>query len=254
MDADRGIGLRPLVGLPEQIETAGSVGFDFVEILMRGEFGRSALDAAAARDALADAGVDCLVHLPFGGIDLGSPHEGVREGSRRELETNLDTAAELGARKAVVHPESGADSPEERRRLMAEGVRRLDEYAAGRGVELCAENRPNGYATVHELDHVVADTDTSLVLDTGHARIAGYDEPEMAEFLAEHADRVSHFHLNDTYGRSDDHLPVGAGTTDFEAVFEPLAEAGWSGTMTMETKTVDAAFLELALDTLDAAL
>jgi sugar phosphate isomerase/epimerase len=137
---------------------------------------------------------------------------------------------------------------------MAEGIDRLDAYAADRGIELCAENRPNGYATIHELDHVAADTDASLVIDTGHARIAGYDEADMAAFLAEHTDRVSHFHLNDTYGRSDDHLPVGAGTIDFEAVFEPLAAADWSGTMTMETKTVDAAFLELGLDTLDAAL
>ena len=254
MDAERGLGLRPLVGLDEQIATAGSVGFDFVEILMRGEFGRSHIDVEAVRDATAAAGVDCLVHLPFGGIDLGSPHGHVREGSRRELEAHLDTAAELGARKAVVHPESGADTPEERRRLMAEGIDRLDAHAADLGIELCAENRPNGYATIHELDHVVADTDASLVVDTGHARIAGDDEADMAAFLAEHADRVSHFHLNDTYGQSDDHLPVGAGTIDFEAVFEPLAEVGWSGTMTMETKTIDAAFLGLGLDTLDAAL
>jgi len=37
----------------------------------------------------------------------------------------------------------------------------------------------------------------------------------------------------------DGPISVGAGTIDFAAIFEPLAEAGWSGTLTIETKTTD---------------
>jgi sugar phosphate isomerase/epimerase len=256
MDVDRGVITRDDVDLFEQIETAGTVGFDFVELFMSGSGDRTVFetDAEAVREALSAAGVDCLVHLPFSGLDLGSPHEGVREGVHRELEACLDAAAAAGARKAIAHPESGADDPDEQRRLMADGVRQLDEAAADRGIELCVENMFGGYVTIHELDHVVADTDSSLVIDTGHARIAGADEAATAAFLAEHADRVSHFHLNDTVGRSDDHLPFGAGTIDFERLFEPLAETGWTGTMTIETVTTDPAYRELALERLDAVL
>jgi sugar phosphate isomerase/epimerase len=256
MNVDRGVITRDDVDLFEQIETAGDIGFDFVEIFMQGSGDRTVFEdeATALREALSAAGLDCLVHLPFTRIDLGSPHEHVREGARRELSACLDAAAAVGARKAIAHPVSGADDPDEQRRLMAEGVRRVDEAAAGRDIELCVENMFGKYVTVHDLDHVVADTDASLVLDTGHARIEGSDEAETAAFLAEHADRVSHLHLNDTVGRSDDHLPVGAGTIDFGRLFEPLAAADWSGTMTIETTTTDPTYRELALDRLDAVL
>jgi sugar phosphate isomerase/epimerase len=202
MDVDRGVITRDDVDLFEQIETAGAVGFDFVELFMSGSGDRTVFetDAEAVQEALSAAGVDCLVHLPFSGLDLGSPHEGVREGVHRELEACLDAAAAAGARKAIAHPESGADDPDEQRRLMADGVRQLDEAAADRGIELCVENMFGGYVTIHELDHVVADTDSSLVIDTGHARIAGADEAATAAFLA--AVRATR---RDRLDRDDDH-------------------------------------------------
>lgn len=255
MDAHRGVGTRPSVELSQQLAVAGRLGFDFVEILMRdsGERSRLAANQGRIRDHLEEGCLDCVVHLPFAGVDPGSPHEHVRNGSREELEACLDVAATIGARKAVVHPESGATDPGRRRRLMAGAVRRLDEYAADRDIVLCAETRgAGGYVTIVDFDHVFADTDAQVCIDTGHARIAGYDTEDMAAFAAEHADRISHFHLNDTTGQSDDHLPVGAGTIDFATVFEGLA--GWSGTLTIETKTTDPEYLALALDRLDGLL
>lgn len=256
MDVNRGFVTDGDIELEDQVETAATLGYDYVEVGMWGVGDRQTLttEAEALRDRLTSVELDCLVHLPFAGIDLGSPHEHVREGARRELEACLDLAADLDARKAVVHPTSEADDSDEQRRLMTEGIRRLDEYATERDIVLCAENLFGGYATLDDVDHVLADTDAMLVVDTGHARITGHEAPELAEFLAEHGDRVSHFHLNDTTGPSDDHLPFGAGTIDFGAIFEPLQRADWSGTLSVETKSRQREYLELSLQQLDAVL
>jgi len=257
MNVNRGFVTTGEMGLETQMRTAGSLGYDFVELAMwgRGKRERLADETDVVRERLAAEDLDCLVHLPFVGIDAGSPHEHVRAGARRELEACLDVAADLDARKAVVHPESGADDPAEQRRLMADWVAHLDDYAAARGVELCAETRGGGgYVTIVDFDHVVDDTDASVCVDTGHARIAGCDAADTAAFVAEHADRLSHFHLNDTTGPSDHHLAFGAGTIDFGTIFAPLQRADWSGTLSVESRSSQPPYLELSLRQLDALL
>ena len=256
MNVDRGFVTGDDLGLEEQVETAAMLGYDYVEISMFGADDRQTLAAktGAVRDRLIDAGLDCLVHLPFVGIDIGAPHEHVREGALREIEAYLDIAADFGARKAVVHPESGADDPDDQRRLVTEGICRLDAYAADRGIVLCAENMPSHYVALDDIDHLLTDTDAMLTIDTGHARIAGYEATDLAEFLTMHGDRVSHFHLNDTAGPSDDHLSFGAGTIDFETIFEPLHRADWSGTLSVESKSCQPAYLDLSLQQLDVVL
>jgi sugar phosphate isomerase/epimerase len=113
---------------------------------------------------------------------------------------------------------------------------------------------PSHYVALDDIDHLLTDTDAMLTIDTGHARIAGYEAADLAEFLAVHGDRVSHFHLNDTTGPSDDHLSFGAGTIDFETIFEPLHRADWSGTLSVESKSCQPAYLDLSLQQLDAVL
>ena len=92
-----------------------------------------------------------------------------------------------------------------------------------------------------------------MTLDTGHARMNGMDSGAMAEFLDTHGDRVGHLHLNDSRLPKDEHLPFGAGTIDFERVFEPLRD-GWTGTFSLEVFTDDWGYLETSVDRLDELL
>jgi sugar phosphate isomerase/epimerase len=242
--------------LPESIDAGGRFGFDYVEVLMENAGHRSRLadSTAALRELLDDHALECVVHLPFHGIDVGSPHEHVRTGSRREIEAALDVASALDARKAVLHPTSIADDPAAARSLMAEGVRRVDAYAEELGIELCVGNMFGGYVRVQEFEHILADTDASVTFDTGHARIEGYDAADSAAFLSEHADRVSHLHLNETRGPSDEHLPFGAGNLDFETLLEPLVSTDWDGTLSLEVGTQNLAYVGYSKDHLDAVL
>lgn len=241
------------------VEAAASYDFDFVELMMDGRGARRNLvnrvdDLAAALDA-ADLGL--LVHLPFGGIDLGSPFEHVREGAVRETRAHLDLAADLGAEKAIVHPDSAAWSPawdaSTLREAAAASLRDLDAHADDRGVELCAENVPRSTVRTHDFPELLRETDVSMTLDTGHARMDGRDSGGIAAFVDRFGERISHFHLNDTRQPSDEHLPFGAGDIDFDVIFDALSD-GWDGTLSLEVYTHDFGYIETSKERLDALL
>jgi sugar phosphate isomerase/epimerase len=226
----------------EALAAAGHYGFDFVELMMDGAGSASRLDRETIREGLDAEGLDLLVHLPFGGFDLGSPHDPVREAAVDGLRMHLDLASDLGARKAVVHPDSHAwgaawDQSTIRDRVV-DSIGTLDAYAADRRVELCAENIPHSAFRTHEFDRLLEATEASMTLDTGHARIDGRDAGGIASFVEDHADRISHVHLNDTRGTRDEHLPFGAGTIDFDRVFGSFPP-DWDGTLSLEVYTLN---------------
>jgi sugar phosphate isomerase/epimerase len=71
-------------------------------------------------------------------------------------------------------------------------------------------------------------------LDTGHALVAG--GPERAgEFLDVMKDRMVAYHLADNAGDRDSHLAPGRGRVDWAALFRGIAEAGYDGSLCIET-------------------
>lgn len=227
--------------LEPQLRFAGDGEFDYVEILMDGPHSRERLTSnrGTIRQMLDDHGLDLLVHLPFP-TDIGSPYESVRSGAVETQSACIDAAAELGAEKAVLHPESSAWSvawdDAELREYIDESVSKLNAYGNSRHVEICAENIFGSPYTIEHIDGLLAATDTSLTLDTGHARVTGHDPTETAAFVADHADRISHVHLNDTRRPADEHLPFGAGNLDFGPIFEAFP-TDWHGTLSLEVGT-----------------
>ncbi|WP_114579287.1 sugar phosphate isomerase/epimerase [Saliphagus sp. LR7] len=221
----------------EAIPFAGTEGFDHVEIKMHGGANRKRLERSEDEltGLLEAADLSLLVHLPYQ-LDIGSPHEHVQAGSVRELEACLERAAALGGSKAVVHAESRAWLGDDLAANVLDSIDHLQGYAADLGVELCAENPLRGTIPIGDFDDLFEATAASMTLDTGHARCDGLDSTEIAAFVAEHGERISHVHLNDTHGESDDHLPFGDGTIDFAAIFEAFGD-DWDGTVSLEVKT-----------------
>ncbi|MFW5978140.1 MAG: sugar phosphate isomerase/epimerase family protein [Halohasta sp.] len=241
----------------ESIGWAAELGYEFVELYMDGRSERTGLDREAITEALAETEIGCLVHLPFVDLDLGTPRNKVREASIRELRACLDTAADLGAEKAVLHASTHATPPEwsertTKPRILA-SVRELEAYATARGIELCVENLPDDVYSIRTIQEILAETDASLTVDTGHARVSGFSAADTAEFLDEHRDRVSHVHVNDAREARDEHVPVGSGTTDFGTILAPL-DSGWEGTLSVEAYTFDKDYMRLSKEKLDAWL
>lgn len=241
----------------ESIQWAAELGYDFIELYMDGSSERTGLNREQLTEALDQAGLDCLVHLPFVDLDLGTPRNKIREASIRELRACLDTAADLGAQKAVLHASTHATPPEwnertTKPRILA-SVRELEAYATARGIELCVENLPDDIYTIRTIEEVLAETDASLTVDTGHARVSGFSAADTAEFLDTHRDRVSHIHINDARRARDEHVPVGSGTTDFGTILASL-ESDWEGTLSVEAYTFDKDYMRLSKEKLDACL
>jgi len=212
----------------DALPAATAMDVDYVELLLDGHHERSTLDADAVEETVTDHDLDLLVHLPFA-FDVGSPYEHVREGAIRELSAALETAAAFDTRKAVVHASSDAWGPawetEPVQDAIVDALAELQVVAAEYGIELCVENVPSEWFGLEEFPRLFEETDVSMTFDTGHAYVEGYDAADQAAFVAEHADRISHVHVNDVRTQTDDHVPIGAGILDFGRILRPLETA-----------------------------
>lgn len=246
MDVRQGFMVGGTVPWRDAVATAGTEGFDFVELDMEQAFPPTETDVRAVRAAVDRHDLDLVAHLPFR-LDPGSPHDGVREGACRTLETAIDVAADLGATKGVMHAKSDAYAEtwgaDHLRGCLYESVRRVSAYGAERGVEVCVENLKGEIGDASDFPALFAATDAAACLDTGHAHATGQVGADQAALLREYPERFSHVHLNDTRrDDEDEHLPVGLGYVDFEALVEAMAATDWRGTSTHESYYFDTAY------------
>lgn len=260
MDIDRGVVTQPDTDVGEFFQVASAANLEYVEVMLDGLTDREWLTTAAmdgVLDTHDDIGVS--VHLPFMGLDLGAPSDGVRAAVVEELHACHKAADEAGAREAVLHPNALAwprayDDSYLLERVTT-SIQELNEQAqsAGLTTPLSVENiydSPIGFDNVLS---ILDATDTTLTFDTGHARIEGMDMADMCEVVADNASRLSTIHLNDTRRPTDEHLPVGAGTIDFAALFDALP-ADWSGNVSLEVTTPNMAYIEHSANHIDTIL
>jgi len=233
--------------------------FDFIELFMEGRFARERLieNLETYRKQLEETNLSLVVHLPFS-LDIGSPFGRIREASVTELSDCLATAARLGAEKAVVHPTANvwkkAYDAEELHPIIVDSIRELYQTASDHDIELCAENIFGTTFTIGDFDTLLAETDTAMTLDTGHARISGYTGDRLSEFVTRYSDRISHVHLNDSRYPEDEHLPFGSGTVDFRSLFETLQRTDWNGTLSLEVHTQNLEYIVASKQQLDTVL
>lgn len=171
------------------------------------------------------------IHCHFVDVNLSSAHPLVRERALEILRQDIAFAAEAGARVAVVHPGDigwfdflPPDHPCYREaqevidRLAALHVEAaaaaladLGAFAAGRGVRLVFENMYNPWDILYRPGDIAAFLAryglprVDVLLDVGHARVAGHAP---AEFVTALGPRIGHVHVHWNDGRYDLHLPV----------------------------------------------
>jgi sugar phosphate isomerase/epimerase len=197
-------------------------------------FGLHTLLSRRSRAAVLASGLPCTVHGPFDAIGLGTLDDDER---MRVLDTHrrhLEAAAKVGARLYVAHPDwAPADGP--RDPLVADALQRsfqaLRDLQDEFGVEVAVENMPAGgsshYVRPGELDL----GGLGVVLDVGHASIAGC----LQEWLADPRAPLRHLHLHDNRGTTDvddPHAALGTGVVDVAAVVVTARAAG--ATMVLE--------------------
>ncbi len=214
-------------------------GMPLVEGLSDGEIGafRETIEAAGLRIA--------TFHIPFPPEDdIASFYETARKGAVERIRHAIEVGARLGATIGIQHPSTtrydvnieGLD------RYLGQISRSLDALlpvAEALDFTIAIENmHPSprfGSLPDHflKLREAYNHGNVGFCLDTGHALISMGDSA--AEIQDAMGDRLVAFHLADNAGDRDSHLAPGHGRVDWSTVFRNASDAGFSGTMCIET-------------------
>jgi sugar phosphate isomerase/epimerase len=195
----------------------------------------------AITQALKDGGLGLVCHLPTF-LTTADLTESLRQASVKEMRRSLDVAAELGAKKVVLHPSMAAG-------MGAFVLDRVKSYAFDflaqmvaatqhLDLTLCLENmfprnrlgvEPDDFEEIFKIFPSL-----KLTLDTGHANIEDQRGRRLMGLVDRLGRRIGHLHVSDNRGKRDDHLAVGQGTVNFVNLVERLKALAYDGTITLE--------------------
>jgi sugar phosphate isomerase/epimerase len=124
--------------------------------------------------------------------------------------------------------------------VLVDTVKRCARKAAEAGLVLTMEPRvgemvSNTDAMLRLMDHV-ADENFAAVLDTGHQNAQKEILPLSVEKLGR---RIKYVHASDNDSRTNEHLPLGKGTIDWEGVFLALAKHNFDGYVAIDIGGVE---------------
>lgn len=163
----------------------------------------------------------------------------IREAAYRHMQAVVDCCATVGSsvlcgpHQVALGVFTGKGATEEEWKRSVEHLRRVAEYANGRGVVLAEEvvNRfelyhlntlEQGIRLVDEVGH----PNCRLHLDTFHAHI---EEKNAAEAIRRAGSRIAHVHISE----NDRGVP-GTGSVAWDATFDALRDIGYDGWLTVE--------------------
>jgi sugar phosphate isomerase/epimerase len=116
---------------------------------------------------------------------------------------------------------------------------------------ICLENmfpEINSFIEAKEFKGVVETySDLRLTLDVAHAEL-GAKKNRTPEFVKTYGDRINHLHFSDSFGREDNHLPIGAGIINFPRIIRELKKTSYDDTLTLEVFSRDRDYLKLSLE------
>jgi sugar phosphate isomerase/epimerase len=251
--------VRPLL---QEIETVSELGFDYLELTMDPPQAHYTMVQDQREDILKalerfELGLVC--HLPTF-ISTADLTESLREASVEEVLKSLEVAAKLQPYKVVLHPSYimglGHLVPEQSKGYAMKSLGTIVERAHQLGLCLCLENmfpraqwlvEPEDFAEILEKFPTI-----NLTLDTGHAHIDDRKGKRALDFIQRFPERIGHVHASDNFGKEDSHLPVGAGTVDFQQIGRALKEMGYTDTVTVEVFSSDRDYLRISREKLIA--
>jgi len=118
------------------------------------------------------------------------------------------------------------------RTWLREGVERVAEYGASKGVVVALEPEP-GMAIANLDDFLAfAPNGLPLALDTGHCLVTGERDP--ADAVRELAGRLATLTVEDMRRGEHVHLPFGEGDLDLPAVLRAIEAIGWQRLVCVE--------------------
>jgi sugar phosphate isomerase/epimerase len=206
----------------------------------------SADDVRVLREFGEAHAIEYTLHAPCFDLNPASANAGARDECVRQSELAIYMAAQLGVAEVVVHSGMRSDPKiplDQTLGWSIESLRRIARTAEQHRVRVSVENvgyGPAGFITRPEvLLDIVRKIDSGLIgitLDTGHAALQGF---AIDAAIAAFGDNLTHVHLHNTQGRSDDHLTLEHGVIAFEPIFRQLVTGAYSGYLIIESCDLD---------------
>ncbi|MCM2466043.1 sugar phosphate isomerase/epimerase family protein [Methanoculleus oceani] len=203
---------------------------------------------AAVRENLESTGLRATVHAPYSDLNLASLNYPIWRESIRQTCCCIQHAAALTDR-VTVHPgfvsPVGKLVPEKVWEMQKTALVEIGRYAEEHGVLACVENMISIKDFLCRYpEEILGLTEgiagIGVTLDIGHANTNG----QVDAFLA-HVKEISHLHVHDNHGQSDEHLALGDGTIVWEKVGRIVAR-DYSGPVVIEGRSLEEAKRSLA--------
>jgi len=221
---------------PEQpLATAREVGADCVQIFLSDPQGWQKPDPREDATELRESAVPVYVHAPYL-INVCSPRNNVRYGSRKILQQTCEAAEDVGATAVIVHAGHAEDG-------VAEGVSRwartLEMLESN--VPVLIENTAGGenavgrrFDALARLWDAIGEVDTKFDLgfcfDTCHAHAAGEELSDAIERVLAIVGKIDLLHANDSRDPAgtgaDRHANLGKGEIGADVLREMIKAAG----------------------------
>jgi deoxyribonuclease IV len=186
-------------------------------------------------EALRSSPLPLYVHAPYL-INVCSPRNNIRHGSRKILQQTCDAAAEVGAAAVIVHGGHAEDDVAEGMKRWVTTLERLNSTVA-----LHIENTAGGenavarrFDDLARLWEAITDLDAAVELgfcfDTCHAHAAGEDLDNAVERVRAICGRIDLLHANDSRDSAgtgaDRHANLGKGEIGAEVLAEMIGACG----------------------------
>lgn len=253
--------VRPIL---DELETFSSLGFDYLELAMdppQAHYETIRRRGDNLVKALEHLNMGLVCHLPTF-LSTADLNHAIREASVNEMLESLEVAADLRARKVVLHPSyiTGLSVfvMDTVRKYALESLEAIVGKADELGMPVCMENlfpQLRSRAEPSDFVHVFERFPTlKLTLDIGHANIGSKGATRALEFIDRFPDRIGHVHAGDNLGKRDDHLPIGVGNVEFPKIVRALKGIGYDETVTFEVFAPDRDYLRISRDKFAAML
>ena len=150
----------------------------------------------------------------------------------------------LGAPYLIIHPQmpygwGREDDADFALSLTVELMKNLMPDCEKYGVTLCLENMPMTAHRISTMERIaeavkmVGHPNAAICFDTGHTNVYGHDLGDAVRTAGKYL-RTLHVHDND--GKADRHQLPYLGTADWDSFTAALAETGFDGVMSLETR------------------
>ncbi len=227
-----GIMNNPSKSVYDEATYCGKAGFDFLDLTIEGPDAIN-VDVAKLSPILELYGLSITGHtdpcLPY-----TYPVQDIRDACLKEFERCAKIFSALGAKVMNIHP-CYFCPPAMRKDLLSfhiEALPAIVEMAVSYGLTLVFENFRAPFDRVSTLKNLLKEVPgLKLHLDFGHTNF-GFDNHEV--FCKELGEDIWHVHFSDNRSGSDDHMPLGVGSVNWENAVNSLKATGYNSTITLE--------------------